>query len=155
MSKKTLAFVFALFFKSLLLYAETLPLELFWQGKTALALKSAQAILDKKNNYSTIELASCYNFLADYHIDQGHYEANLKFTNLLFTMKHQTSFDSAFYYARIANYYHCYINPDSSLYFSIKAQHCFKNIKKNYFFKDLHCIYYKHCVIIIFFLNKV
>ena len=130
MSKKTIALVLALFFKSLVINAETLPLEIFWQGKTALALKSAQVILDKKNNYSKLELASSYDFLADYHLDQGHYEANLNFANLLFKIKHQTSFDSAFYYARIANYYHCYINPDSSLYFSIKAQHCFKNIKK-------------------------
>ena len=131
MSKKAIALVLALFLKSLVIYAETLPLEIFWQGKTAMALKSAQVILDKKNNYSTIELANSYDFLADYHLDQGHYEANLNFINLLFKIKHQTSFDSAFYYARIANYYHCYINPDSSLYFSRKAQHCFKNIKTN------------------------
>ena len=131
MSKKTVAFFFAFLFKSLTICSETLPLELFWQGKTALALKSAQVILDNKNNYSKIELTNCYDFLADYYLDQGHYEATLKFTNLLFSTKHQTSFDSAFYYARIANYYHCYINLDSTLYFFILAKKCFQNIKTN------------------------
>ena len=131
MSKKTVSLVFAFLFKSFIIHSETLPLELFWKGKTALALKSAQNILEKKNSYSKIELASCYDFLADYYLDQGHYEANLKFANLLFTIKHQTSFDSAFYYARVANYYHCYINPDSTFYFFSLAKKCFKNIKIN------------------------
>ena len=131
MPKKTLALLFVLLFKSLITYSETLPLELFWQGKTALALKSAQVILDNKNNYSKIELVNCYDFLADYYLDQGHFEANLKFTNLLFTIKYQTSFDSAFYYARKANYYHCYINPDSTFYFFSLAKKCFKNIRTN------------------------
>lgn len=48
MSKKAVVFVFAFLFKSLITYTETLPLELFWKGKTALALKSAQTILEKK-----------------------------------------------------------------------------------------------------------
>jgi CHAT domain-containing protein len=133
MSKKAISLVFAFLFKSLITYSDILPLELFWQGKTALALKSAQTILDKKNNYSKLEIASCYDFLADYYLDQGHYEANLNFINLLFKIKHQSSFDSAFYYARKANYYHCYVNPDSSLFFLTKAKQCFKNIKKTSF----------------------
>jgi CHAT domain-containing protein len=131
MSKKAISLVFAFLFKSLTICSETLPIELFWQGKTALALKSAQVILDNKNNYSKTEIAYCFDFLADYYFDQGHFEANLKFTNLLFTIKHQTSFDSAFYYARIANYYHCYINPDSTFYFFSLAKKCFKNIRTN------------------------
>jgi CHAT domain-containing protein len=131
MSKKTIVLLLALLFKSLTSSSEKLPLELFWQGKTALALQSAQAIIDKKNHYSKIELASSYDFLADYYLDQGHYEANLKFANLLFNLKHQTSFDSAFYYVRIANYYHCYINHDSTFYFFSLAKNCFKNIKIN------------------------
>jgi hypothetical protein len=89
MSKKTVVIFFAFLFKSFIICSETLPLKLFWQGKTALALKSAQVILDNKNNYSKIELANCYDFLADYYLDQGHYEATLKFTNLLFKTKHQ------------------------------------------------------------------
>jgi hypothetical protein len=56
---------------------------------------------------------------------------NLKFVNMLFSLKHQTSFDSAFYYVRIANYYHCYINHDSIFYFFILAKNCFQNIKTN------------------------
>jgi CHAT domain-containing protein len=142
MSKKIISLVLALLFKSLIISAEILPLELFWQGKTALALKSAHAIIEKENNYSKIELASCYDFLADYYLDQGHFEANLKFTNLFFNLEHQTSFDSAFYYARIANYYHCYVNNDSTFYFFSLAKKCFKNIKTTNIYSNSIARYY-------------
>lgn len=123
--------ILILLFYSNSIYSQKLPLQLFWQGKTELALNSAEAILQNKNNYSTKELISCYDFLAEYYLDQGHYEANLKFINLLFKIKHQSSFDSALFYARTANYYHCYISPDSSHYFGVKAQRAFANFKSN------------------------
>lgn len=123
--------ILILLFYSNSIYSQKLPLQLFWQGKTELALNSAEAILQSKNNYSTKELISCYDFLAEYYLDQGHYEANLKFINLLFKIKHQSSFDSALFYARTANYYHCYISPDSSHYFGVKAQRAFANFKSN------------------------
>lgn len=129
--RKLLLQILILLFCSNSIYSQKLPLQLFWQGKTELALNSAEAILQSKNNYSTKELISCYDFLAEYNLDQGHYEANLKFINLLFKIKHQSSFDSALFYARTANYYHCYISPDSSHYFGVKAQRAFANFKSN------------------------
>jgi hypothetical protein len=127
--RKLLLQILILLFCSNSIYSQKFPLQLFWQGKTELALNSAEAILQNKNNYSTKELISCYDFLAEYNLDQGHYEANLKFLNLLFKIKHQSSFDSALFYARTANYYHCYISPDSSNFFGVKAQRAFANFK--------------------------
>jgi len=126
--RKLLLQILILLFCSNSIYSQKFPLQLFWQGKTELALNSAEAILQNKNNYSTKELISCYDFLAEYNLDQGHYEANLKFLNLLFKINHQSSFDSALFYARTANYYHCYISPDSSHYFCAKAKRIFNRV---------------------------
>ena len=128
MIKKTIFFVFVLIFEWPANFAQTLPLELFWLGKTDQALKSSKKIVLKKNSYSKKELISCYDFLSEYYLDQGHYEASLKFINLQFSIQHQTAFDSAFFYARTANYYHCYVNPDSSQYFCGKAKQSFKRV---------------------------
>ena len=124
-------FVFVLIFYCYPSIAQILPLDLFWQGKTEQALQSSKKIMLKKTNYSEQELISCYDFLADYYLDQGHYEANLKFINLQFSIKHQTAFDSAFFFARTANYYHCYVNPDSASYFCAKAKQRFKRVTLN------------------------
>jgi CHAT domain-containing protein len=131
MVKKTILFVFVLILFWHPSFAQTLPLDLFWQGKTEQALQSSKKIMLKKTNYSKQELVSCYDFLAVYYLDQGHYEASLKFINLQFRVQHQTAFDSAFFYARTANYYHCYINPDSAYYFCLKAKLSFKRVTLN------------------------
>ena len=131
MVKKTILFVFVLILHWHSSFAQTLPLDLFWQGKTEQALQSSKKIMLKKTNYSKQELVSCYDFLAVYYLDQGHYEASLKFINLQFSIQHQTAFDSAFFYARTANYYHCYINPDSAYYFCAKAKQSFKRVTLN------------------------
>lgn len=131
MVKKTILFVFVLILFWHPSFAQTLPLDLFWQGKTEQALQSSKKIMLKKTDYSKQELVSCYDFLAVYYLDQGHYEASLKFTNLQFSIQHQTAFDSAFFYARTANYYHCYINPDSAYYFCAKAKLSFKRVTLN------------------------
>ena len=131
MVKKTILFVFVLILYWHSSFAQTLPLDLFWQGKTEQALQSSKKIMLKKTNYSKQELVSCYDFLAVYYLDQGHYEASLKFINLQFSIQHQTAFDSAFFYARTANYYHCYINPDSAYYFCAKAKQSFKRVTLN------------------------
>lgn len=131
MIKKTVLLFIVLVFKSQYQHAQTFPLDLFWQGKTEQALQSSKKIMLKKTNYSKQELVSCYDFLAGYYLDQGHYEASLKFINLQFKIQHQTAFDSAFFYARTANYYHCYINPDSASYFCAKAKQSFKRVTLN------------------------
>lgn len=129
MIKKTVLLFIVLVFKSQYQHAQTFPLDLFWHGKTEQALQSSKNILLNKTNYSKQELISCYDFFAEYYLDQGHYEGYLKFVNLQFSIQHQTAFDSAFFYARTANYYHCYISPDSSHYFGVKAQRAFANFK--------------------------
>jgi CHAT domain-containing protein len=131
MVKITTLLVFVFLFQSHLSLAQTLPLDLFWQGKTQLALQASKKITLKKTDNSKQELVSCYDFLAGYYLDQGHYEASLKFINLQFSIQHQTAFDSAFFYARTANYYHCYINPDSAYYFCAKAKQSFKRVNLN------------------------
>lgn len=131
MIKKTVLLFIVLVFKSQYQYAQTFPLDLFWHGKTEQALQSSKNILLNKTNYSKQELISCYDFFAEYYLDQGHYEGYLKFVNLQFRIQHQSAFDSAFFYARIANYYHCYINPDSAYYFCLKAKLSFKHVTLN------------------------
>jgi len=131
MVKKTILFVFVLILYWHSSFAQTLPLDLFWKGKTEQALQSSKKIMLNKTNYSKQELISCYDFLAGYYLDQGHYEASLKFINLQFRIQHHTTFDSAFFYARTANYYHCYINPDSAYYFCAKAKQSFKRVTLN------------------------
>jgi CHAT domain-containing protein len=131
MTKKTTLIVLLFSIFTSISFAQNLPLKLFWNGKTNEAIALSKKILLNKNTYSNQELSSSYDFLAEYNIDQGHYEAFLKFVNLDFKTNHRTAFDSAFFYARIANYYHCYINPDSSLYFFLKAKDCFSKATLN------------------------
>lgn len=131
MIKKTALLFIVLVFKSQYQHAQTFPLDLFWHGKTEQALQSSKNILLNKTNYSKQELISCYDFFAEYYLDQGHYEGYLKFVNLQFRIQHQSAFDSAFFYARTANYYHCYINPDSAYYFCLKAKLSFKHVTLN------------------------
>lgn len=108
------------------LFAQKLPLQLFWQGKTELAIKLAHEIIQKPKYYSKQELISSYDFLAEYNLEQGHYEANKNYIHLLFKIQKSTSFDSALYYVRLANYYHCYMNNDSTDYLCKKSQLIFK-----------------------------
>ena len=78
MIKKTVLLFIVLVFKSQYQHAQTFPLDLFWHGKTEQALQSSKNILLNKTNYSKQELISCYDFFAEYYLDQGHYEGYLK-----------------------------------------------------------------------------
>lgn len=110
-----------LFFSAAKLFSQNLPLNLYWSGKTDSALVLVNKILADKKIVSASNLANAYDFLAEYNLEQGHFEKNLKFITLQFNATKNTSLDSALFYARLANYYHCYIMHDSSTYFIAKA----------------------------------
>lgn len=126
--KKIQFIVVGYIFLSLNIFSETLPLKSFWQGKTEKALKESKSILEKKESFTKAEVISCYDFLAEYNLEQGHFEANLQYLNLLFSLKHTNSFDSAFHFSRLANYYHCYVRHDSATFFCKKAIEVFKAV---------------------------
>jgi hypothetical protein len=109
--------------------SQELPLELYWAGKTEKAYQLAESINSNKSSYSKNELANAYDFLAEVNLDQGHFENNIKFLKLHFNAIENSAIDSALFYARVANYYNCYIMTDSADYFCKKAINTFYRIK--------------------------
>ena len=101
--------------------SQPLPLNLYWGGKTDSALVVANTIVTKPKTFSASYLANAYDFLAEHHLEQGNFEKNKKFIQSLFHLIHRTSLDSALYFARVANYYHCHMMWDSVAYFCNKA----------------------------------
>lgn len=106
-----------------------MPLELYWIGKTDKAYQLADNIISHKTTYSKKEVANAYDFLAEVNLEQGHFENNLKYLNLQFKAIENSIIDSALFYARVANYYNCYIMTDSAEYFCKKAYTTFSRFK--------------------------
>lgn len=109
--------------------SQELPLELYWAGKTNKASQLADNITSHKTTYSKKELANAYDFLAEVNLEQGHFENNLKYLNFQFHAIENSIIDSALFYARVANYYNCYIMTDSAEYFCKKAYTTFSRFK--------------------------
>lgn len=109
------------FLISVKVISQPLPLNLYWGGKTDSALVVANTIITKQKAFSASYLANAYDFLAEHHLEQGNFEKNKKFIQSLFHLVHRTSIDSALYFARFANYYHCHMMWDSVVYFCNKA----------------------------------
>ncbi len=116
---KTYLIIFCFF--SANLFSQNLPLNLYWSGKTDSALVLANKIVANKKIVSASYLTNAYDFLAEYNLEQGHFENNLKYIALQFRINKNNSLDSALFYGRLANYYHCYLMHDSSTYFIAKA----------------------------------
>lgn len=121
------------FLISVKVISQPIPLNLYWGGKTDSALVVANTIVTNPKNFSASYLANAYDFLAEYNLEQGHFEKNKKFIQSLFHLVHRTSLDSALYFARFANYYHCHMMWDSVAYFCNKAINSYSDhpYKKN------------------------
>ncbi len=114
-------YLFACCLISVKLTSQPLPLNLYWAGKTDSALIVANTISAKPKAFAASYLANAYDFLAEYNLEQGHFENNKKFIRALFSLNNHTSIDSALFFARFANYYHCNMMWDSVAYFCSKA----------------------------------
>lgn len=112
-----------------IVFSQNLPLELYWAGKTDKAYQLAEDITSKKSAYSKQELSNAYDFLAEVNLEQGHFENNLSYLNYQFNTIENSIIDSALFYARLANYYNCYIMTDSAEYFCKRAYTTFSRVK--------------------------
>jgi CHAT domain-containing protein len=117
--------LFIFCFTSVNLFSQRLPLNLYWSGKTDSALLISNKILFNKKTVLASELANAYDFLAEYNLEQGQFENNFKYITLKFKTTKNTSIDSALYFARLANYYNCFVILDSVNYFFCKASKAF------------------------------
>lgn len=125
---KTILLIYICFYWNIS-QSQELPLELYWAGKTDKAYQLADNITSHKTNYSKKELANAYDFLAEVNLEQGHFENNLNYLNYQFNTIENSIIDSALFFARVANYYNCYIMTDSAEYFCKKAYTTFSRVK--------------------------
>ena len=125
---KTILFIYICFYWNIA-QSQELPLEHYWTGKTDKAYQLADKVISHKTTYSKKEVANAYDFLAEVNLEQGHFENNLNYLNYQFNAIENSIIDSALFYARVANYYNCYIMTDSAEYFCKKAYTTFSRFK--------------------------
>jgi CHAT domain-containing protein len=123
----SLLIVFLLFIPCFL-FSQILPLNLHWSGKTDSATFIANKVVKNKSVWSQKEVLNTYDFLAEYNLELGHFNANLSYLQKHFALNKNTSLDSALFYARVANYTLCYVMHDSTHFYCTKAITAFKNV---------------------------
>lgn len=121
--------ILLIFFNSCII-ANDLPLNLYWKGNLKQAIQLSNKMLADKQHRTTDELLNCYDFLAEYNLEQGHFDKYLFFVNQHFSLNKNSALDSAFFYVRTANYYHCFFNNDSANKFCEQAMFCFYRYKQ-------------------------
>jgi len=117
-----------LLFTPCFLFSQILPLNLHWSGKTDSATFIANKVVKNKSLWSQKEVLNTYDFLAEYNLELGHFNANLSYLQKHFALNKNTSLDSALFYARVANYTLCYVMHDSTDFYCTKAITAFKNV---------------------------